>query len=583
MKAVIVKAHAEKGWEVGTKLDVTPEQYLLLSADEYAVTLDQWNDQQAAIKATERLNKAAEGAVDRAIVRARDRGAMLPKEDASTIKAQALKMELFESGLGEAHIDAMPIKASAKEDVLEKRITGTDSSGAEVDEDKNVRALVKGYLHANEPFQKELRNGGIIRACRQDVHAIQLAIDASRERAIVMAKLSKLIAAGADFLPSNVIKATTVAGTDLQTTDSTIGTLNTGLILQWNLGYLKNQLAVINDITTDISNQPVAFGQNVITRYLKVPGVQLKNSRTAGGEAWSGGSGKGAVDVNVYLDTHAGVPITFNENMMGSTVRQLFNEQKQPQLYGLGEYILYKLIYTAFNGSKRTDNANTGYTTITFNPAYTNAASGHTFSVAGATLATFVADLPEAMDESKMPGGDEDPGDENLQRFAWVHGRVYASATADTNYLINQSIWGAVARTGENVVSTGRFHRLGNLKFRKSQLMTDQITATGTGADGTTNAIVITPGTFSSATYVGLAGTRSSLLFVSRVPIDYTKAMPEIPSTAAIELVTEPDTGLTFMVVKYLDHAYETANMRVQLMFGTAIGDERQGLLLTRT
>jgi len=228
------------------------------------------------------------------------------------------------------------------------------------------------------------------------------------------------------------------------------------------------------------------------------------------------------------------------------------------------------------------DNENTGYTTITFKPGYTNAAAGHTFSVAGATLATFVADLPEAMDESKFPGGDEEPGDDNLQRFAWVHGRVYANATADTNFLINQSIWGAMAKTGENVVSTGRFHRLGNIKFRKSQLMTDQVTATGSGADGTSNAIVITPGTFSSATYVGLAGTRSSLLFVSRVPTDYTKVMPEIPSTAAIELVTEPETGLTFMVVKYLDHAYETANMRVQLMFGTAIGDERQGMLLTR-
>jgi hypothetical protein len=50
-----------------------------------------------------------------------------------------------------------------------------------------------------------------------------------------------------------------------------------------------------------------------------------------------------------------------------------------------------------------------------------------------------------------------------------------------------------------------------------------------------------------------------------------------------VELVTEPETGLTFMVVKFLDHAYETANMRVQLMFGVGIGDERQGMLLTRT
>jgi hypothetical protein len=34
------------------------------------------------------------------------------------------------------------------------------------------------------------------------------------------------------------------------------------------------------------------------------------------------------------------------------------------------------------------------------------------------------------------------------------------------------------------------------------------------------------------------------------------------------------------MVVKYLDHAYEIANMRAQLMWGCAIGDERQLMLL---
>ena len=65
--------------------------------------------------------------------------------------------------------------------------------------------------------------------------------------------------------------------------------------------------------------------------------------------------------------------------------------------------------------------------------------------------------------------------------------------------------------------------------------------------------------------------------------MDYSKIMPEIPNTAAIEVVTTPKLGISFMVVKYLDHAYETANMRAQLMWGTAIGDERQGLPLVNS
>ena len=64
------------------------------------------------------------------------------------------------------------------------------------------------------------------------------------------------------------------------------------------------------------------------------------------------------------------------------------------------------------------------------------------------------------------------------------------------------------------------------------------------------------------------------------MPLDYTKVLPEIPSTAAIELFTTPKLGITFMIVKYIDHSYETANMRAQLMWGSGIGDERQLMLL---
>ena len=112
--------------------------------------------------------------------------------------------------------------------------------------------------------------------------------------------------------------------------------------------------------------------------------------------------------------------------------------------------------------------------------------------------------------------------------------------------------------------------------------MADAISVTGSGADATTNGISVNAPDFNASTYVGFAGTRSSLLFVSRVPEDYTQVLPNIPSTAAVETVTSPQLGITFLLVKYLDHAYEIANARIQLMFGFAIGDERQGVLLSK-
>ena len=564
MKAIITKPVAGTSYKPGDQWEGSPQDFAVLASEGVAVTESEWNATQAVVKAREQR-------VDAALAEAVKAGRFLPKEDTSTVRATALTMEGVLEGAGVQFIGSQPVK-QAPED-FGKRVTSSQpvqASGTIELGELGLRDTVKAVLHANEPFIKAQANGGVIRAARMDPRAIEDAIALSRTRSVITAKLAEMVANGAEFSAAdvnNIVRAGDYADPGAS---NPVGILNTGLLLQWNLGWLANQLAPIADITTDVSGQPALFNQVVRTRYISVPGVMLKTATNA----WSTVPAS-TTDVNVTMDTHAGVPISFNNNILAATPRQLFNELKAPQMYGLGEYILYKLIHTAFNGSTRIANDGTTTSTITMNPAH------GVFSVAGATLATFTADLPEAMDESKFPGGDEEPGDPNLQRFAWVHGRVYASAAADTNFVINQSLWGAIAKTGENLIETGRFSRLGNIKFRKSQLVTDQCTVSGAGTAA--SPYTVSAGTFANSTYCGLAGTRNALLFVSRVPLDYTKVLPDVPSTAAVELVTEPKTGLTFMVVKYLDHAYELANLRVQLMFGTAIGDERQGMLLKRT
>lgn len=564
MKAIITKPVAGTSYKPGDQWEGSPQDFAVLASEGVAVTESEWNATQAIVKACEQR-------VDAALAEATKAGRFLPKEDTSTVRATALSMESVLEGAGVQYIGSQPVKQAPEG--FGKRVTTSQpvqASGTIELGELGLRDTVKAVLHANEPFIKAQANGGVIRAARMDPRAIEDAIALSRTRSVITAKLAEMVANGAEFSAAdvnNIVRAGDYADPGAS---NPVGILNTGLLLQWNLGWLANQLAPIADITTDVSGQPALFNQVVRTRYISVPGVMLKTATNA----WSTVPAS-TTDVNVTMDTHAGVPISFNNNILAATPRQLFNELKAPQMYGLGEYIMYKLIYTAFNGSTRIANDGTTTSTITMNPAY------GVFSVAGATLATFTADLPEAMDESKFPGGDEEPGDPNLQRFAWVHGRVYASAAADTNFVINQSLWGAIAKTGENLIETGRFSRLGNIKFRKSQLVTDQCTVSGSGTAA--SPYTVSAGTFASSTYCGLAGTRNALLFVSRVPLDYTKVLPDVPSTAAVELVTEPKTGLTFMVVKYLDHAYELANLRVQLMFGTAIGDERQGMLLKRT
>lgn len=582
MKAVIVKAREGVDLKVGEEVDIPAREFTELLEGGYVVTASEWSVRQQAQRQAEAVKAAAEQKVKDAVKAAKERGAVAPKDDTVEAKALADVRELDHKPQAVEMI-VKAVEALRGKPAADTRLTTSSAPGEGRVEtgDIGFRETVKAYLHADEPFLKTVRQGGIVRAAHSDEHQLKLAVEASKERAIHMGRMADMIKGGANLSASelrDVVKATAIAYSDESYIDSSLGALNTGLLLQSNLGFLEYQLAMLDDVTTDISSQPALWHHTIRSRYITIPKVMLKTDALS----WNATAQTGtAVDVNVVLDTHAGVPLSIGNMVLGSTPRQLFNEQRQPQLYALGQYIIYKLLDNVWNGNIRYANAGTK-STITFNPGYTNAAGGHTFSMAGATAGTFVADLPEAMDESQFPGGDEAPGAADLSRFIWVHGRAYATLAGDKDFLYNQSIWGAMAGVGGNLLSTGRYERVGNSKIRKSQLCTDQVTVTGSGADATTNGIVVTPGTFASSTYIGFCGTRSSLLFVSRVPQDYTKVLPDVPSTAAIELVTEPRTGLTFMVVKFLDHAYETANMRVQLMFGTAIGDERQGMLLTR-
>lgn len=524
-------------------------------------------------EAEDRLIRAREVTIDNCIKSSK---AFAPKQDVSEIRAEAIALETQKDGLGVKYIQNMP-PLKATETPLSQRLTASDAAGdvmhIELGE-AGFRETVRAFLQSHEDDYKLLRNGGIIRATAKNEKAIKTAVEESRTKSFFTARLAKMIQAGADFrLTEDFIKAAYDGYADPA---GALGVLNTALTLQWNLGHLENQLIMLDDITTDLSGTPVLFNQQARTRYIKVPGVQLKTNTNN----WVGGTGND-VDVNVLMGTYAGVPISINNFTLGSTSRQLMNEQKAPQLYGLGEYLLYTIINTICTGSTRFSNTGTTTSTITAASAFVDPSFGvGTFNVAGATLSTFVSALPAAMDLSKFPGGDEEPGVEDLLRWAWVHTNLYSSVAGDTNFQLNESIQGISQVKSENLIRTGRFTRIGNNKFRKSQLMNDQNTTSGSGADGSTNALFVVPGTPSVAKIVGAAGTRSGLLFVSRVPLDYTKVLPEIPSTAAIEMVTSPKLGITFMVVKYLDHAYETANMRVQLMWGSSIGDERQLMLL---
>jgi len=78
---------------------------------------------------------------------------------------------------------------------------------------------------------------------------------------------------------------------------------------------------------------------------------------------------------------------------------------------------------------------------------------------------------------------------------------------------------------------------------------------------------------------VGFAGSKSALVIVTRTPNDYTTVLPGA-SFGNVQMVTDPDIGMTVMQVQYVNHTLGTATSRIALMYGTGAGQTAAGQLV---
>jgi hypothetical protein len=67
----------------------------------------------------------------------------------------------------------------------------------------------------------------------------------------------------------------------------------------------------------------------------------------------------------------------------------------------------------------------------------------------------------------------------------------------------------------------------------------------------------------------------------SRVPNDYTSILPPGAVHGLTKVVTDPDTGISALVVWFANHQKGSANFRIAWMYGTAKGYTKGGLVLT--
>ena len=238
-------------------------------------------------------------------------------------------------------------------------------------------------------------------------------------------------------------------------------------------------------------------------------------------ETGYGSNAATTVDVPVVINHNIGVPITFNVNELGSTTRDLFGEQTDGMHSAIADAIIASLFgnITAGNFTNHTDSK----------------------------LSLFGRPVMRAWSK-------------NMSSRKVAKGGRFALLNPDFHEKLGQD---------SSIVQLSA--------FQKPEIITEMDLPRVAAfqpyvADSlpTANALA------------GFAGTSETLAVATRVPNDYTKALPGA-SNGNVSVVTNLDTGISVQQVQYVNHDLAAATSRLALMFGTAPGNKTTGERLLQT
>jgi hypothetical protein len=304
-------------------------------------------------------------------------------------------------------------------------------------------------------------------------------------------------------------------------TDTNLGTLAGTLVTQRTLELLKFQFPSLTRFTTDFSDQPASFNQTVMSRIITVPAVSDYNTSTG----WTA-STAATTDVPVTIDHHRGVPITFNANILASTARRLFEEFAPASAYALAKDLVDKL-YANITDANFTNN------TVVATASFTRA------KVAGLSTSLTLRGVPIGMGA----------------RTLLLYSTVFQNLVTDTALVTFAS-------------------------YQKPALVTEPQNGPMLVIPVDTFDVVNSPNLpTNNGNVTGFAGSKSALVIATRIPNDYTSALPGA-SFGNVQVVTDPDIGISVQLVQYVDHKLGSATSRIALMYGTAAGQTSAGQLL---
>lgn len=216
-----------------------------------------------------------------------------------------------------------------------------------------------------------------------------------------------------------------------------------------------------------------------------------------------------ATDVPVTIDAHKAVQISFNANELASTERDLFGEQAEGCQYALGKAMvdaLYALLIAA-NYTNATTKALTGF---------------------GRADVTAMA---KALFDRGVPA---------MGRFLLLNSAYFEKLQSDAT-IVNLAA------------------------YQRPEVITQYTLPPIAGFD-----VLQAVGLPSTGNLTGFAGAPDALAIATRLPNDYSAALPGATGGGVVSTVRNPDTGISVMLVQHVNHTLGAAYWRIAVMFGVA-------------
>ena len=226
-----------------------------------------------------------------------------------------------------------------------------------------------------------------------------------------------------------------------------------------------------------------------------------------------------AADVSVPMTAQKAVQIRFQSNQLSGTTRRLFDEQALPAAYALKKEVMDAVI---------------ALVTTAFTP------TGVTKALVDFDRKT-VIELRNKMKKAAIP---------TFNMFALLSTDYYDKLAED------ESIVSVAVQGSGDAIRTGKLPPIHGLQVIEAQ------------NESWANNIE------------GIGAVPSALALATAVPTDYTTVFPGVNAGGQVRIVTDAETGLSMMEVKFINHQLADAYMRLALMYGVARGPVTHGVLL---